>query len=112
MPHAPPCPKFVGNNFRSFRFLLPQQRHIGDLFPWRQASEAVKIDDIGTIALRQNFKVSRGITLQIFHSTPVEYICITQGIHSGMNEVRTVKRKHLCWGQFGYRKLLYGKPAF
>nr|WP_241390086.1 hypothetical protein [Serratia proteamaculans] len=102
----------MGNNFRSFRFLLPQQRHIGDLFPWRQASEAVKILPIGTIALRENFKVSRGITLQIFHSTPVKYICITQSVHGRMNEVRTVERKRLCWGQFGYRKLLYGKPAF
>jgi len=70
-PGASPCPKYVGNHFRSFRFLLPQQQRIGDLFPWRPVSGAVKIDPIGTIALREKFKTGRGITLQIFHSAPM-----------------------------------------
>jgi hypothetical protein len=48
--------------------LLPQQQRIGDLFPWRPVSGAVKIDPIGKIALREKFKAGRGITLQIFHS--------------------------------------------
>nr|WP_241390518.1 hypothetical protein [Serratia proteamaculans] len=50
----------MGNHFRSFRFLLPQQQRIGDLFPWRPVSGAVKIDPIGTIALREKFKAGRG----------------------------------------------------
>ncbi|HHL2713296.1 TPA: hypothetical protein ACQ39K_004973, partial [Yersinia enterocolitica] len=33
VPLALPCQKYMGNNFRSFRFLLPQQQRIGDLFP-------------------------------------------------------------------------------
>jgi hypothetical protein len=48
--------------------LLPSSRTIGDLFPWRQASGAVKIDAIGKIALREKFIAGKGITLQIFHS--------------------------------------------
>jgi len=48
--------------------LLPKHRCIGDLFPWRPVSGAVKIDDIGKIALREKFITGKGITLQIFHS--------------------------------------------
>jgi hypothetical protein len=71
VPHTPPFPKYLGNNFRSFRILLPSITPIGDLFPWRQSSGAVKIDPIGKIALREKFIAGKGITLQIFHSAPM-----------------------------------------
>jgi hypothetical protein len=41
--------------------LLPKYRCIGDLFPWRPLSGAVKIDDIGKIALREKFITGKGI---------------------------------------------------
>jgi hypothetical protein len=51
--------------------LLPQHRGIGDLFPWRPVSGAVKIDGIGKIALREKFITGKGHSLQIFHSAPM-----------------------------------------
>lgn len=60
--------KICYDKIRIFRILLPHHLTCGDLFPWRQASGAVKIDDIGKIALREKFITGKGITLQIFHS--------------------------------------------
>ncbi|NMM74467.1 hypothetical protein BSF37_21975 [Serratia marcescens] len=40
--------------------MLPQHQCIGDLFPWRPLSGAVKIDGIGKIALREKYSAGKG----------------------------------------------------